>query len=172
MSGETTEILDSGTFYERLEKALSKARAGQTVSLYEMEARIIARITSEFLSTALENPDPEAVLLAIRDVVWVHLSPAARPSISSAMKVLDTLGIRSLGTTPQPSDGRWVIRIGSRGRLTLPENLLYEMSWRQGDSLLLQGVEPCRLSIRRVVRVAFCPSSNPVMNSAFEGRRR
>jgi hypothetical protein len=153
MPGETSEILASDTFFERLEKSLAQARPNQTVSLFDVEEGIIAKIASEHLSAALEEGDPKALLLAIRDVAWARLSPAARPSSSSSVKVLDALGMLNPGIAPQPSDGRWVTQIGSRGRLTLPENLLYEMGWERGDTLLFQGNEPGRLLVRKVVRV-------------------
>ncbi len=164
MPGETTENLASITFFERLEKSLAQARASQTVSLFEVEEGIIAKIASEHLSAALEEGDPEAMLLAIRDVAWVLLSPAAKPSSSRFMKVLDALGMLNPGIAPQPSDGRWVTRIGSRGRLTLPEYLLYEMGWGKGDSLLFQGDEPGRLLVRKVVRLS--PTTYPSVTSS------
>lgn len=164
MPGETTESLASITFFERLEKSLAHARAGQTDSLFEVEQGIIGKIAFEHLSAALEEGDPESLLLAIRDVVWVRLSPAARPCSSSCMKVLDALGILNPGITPQPSDGRWVTRIGSRGRLTLPEYLLYEMGWEKGDSLLFQGNEPGSLLVRKVFRLS--PTTYPSVTSS------
>lgn len=154
MQAETAGIRACRTFHERLEKSLAQAKAGQTVALFEAELRIIARTASEHLTAALENPDPEMVLLAIRDVAWVHVCPASRSHFPTVMKVLDALGIRLLATTPRPPDGRWVLRIGSRGRLTLPEALLYELGWKQGDSLLWEEDEPGRLSVRKVIRVA------------------
>ncbi len=154
MSGEATDILASSTFYNHLQKSLAQARDGQTGALFEVEESIIAGIASEHLSAALDTGDPDTMLLAIRDVAWVRLSSFARPSSSCAMKVLDALGMRFLGIAPQPSDERWVVRIGSRGRLTLPEHLLFEMGWEQGDALLFQGVEPSRLSVRKVIWLA------------------
>lgn len=151
MPDETTRARSSRIFYEHLEKNLAQARASKSFSLFETKARIIAMIASEHLTTALENPDPDAVLLAICDVAWALLSPSSRPHLAAIMKELDTLGLRLLATSNPPIGGRWVARIGSRGRLTLPEALLYEMGWNQGDTLLWEEVEPGRLSVRKVV---------------------
>lgn len=73
------------------------------------------------------------------------------------MKVIDPLGILFLRPNNPPPDGRWVVRIGSRGRLTLPETLLYELGWKQGDSLLWVADTPNLLLVRKVVRVAGHP---------------
>lgn len=153
MPDETTRALSSRIFYEHLEKSLAQARADKTHSLFEAKARVIAMVASEHLTAALEDPDPEAVLLAICDVAWAFLSPSSRPLVAAVMKALDTLGIQSITHPLPPPSGRWVARIGSRGRLTLPETLLYELGWKLGDTLLWEEVEPGRLSVRKVVHL-------------------
>lgn len=152
MQDATDKTIGSRAFYDRLELQLAEARTEQGAPCLETGVRIVARVAADHLASATETLCPETMLQAIRDVAWVNLDPITRVRCSDLDTVLNALGINSL-TRVMASDGRWISRIGTQGRLTLEETLLLELHWKHGDSLLLVKEESDRLSIRKVIRV-------------------
>ena len=76
---------------------------------------------AEYLTAALENPDPDAFLIAVRDVakargiakvaadaglgresLYKALRPGAQPRFDTVRRLLEALGVRLDGTPPQP----------------------------------------------------------------------
>jgi len=76
---------------------------------------------AEYLTAALENPDPDAFLIAVRDVakargiakvaadaglgresLYKALKPGARPRFDTVRRLLEALGVRLDVTPPQP----------------------------------------------------------------------
>ena len=74
---------------------------------------------AEYLTAALENPDPEAFLVAVRDIakaqgiskvaadaglgresLYKALKPGAHPRFDTVRRLLDALGVRLNVTTP------------------------------------------------------------------------
>lgn len=154
MSEGANEVLASRAFFERLEKKLTQARSGSADSLLEEEARILARAACEHLLTSIENPNPNAMISAIRDLGWDGFYSTSLPPLPSVMRVLGALGVMFQARTSDLPDGRWVLRIGRHGRVTLPEAMLLESGWMEGDYLLVTSAAPNRLSIRKVVRIS------------------
>ncbi len=76
---------------------------------------------AEYLTAALENPDPDAFLIAVRDVakargiakvaadaglgresLYKALKPGARPRFDTVRRLLEALGVRLDVTPPHP----------------------------------------------------------------------
>ncbi len=76
---------------------------------------------AEYLTAALENPDPDAFLIAVRDVakargiakvaadaglgresLYKALRPGAQPRFDTVRRLLEALGVRLDVTPPQP----------------------------------------------------------------------
>ena len=76
---------------------------------------------AEYLTAALENPDPDAFLIAVRDVAKARgiakvaadsglgreslhkaLKPGAQPRFDTVRRLLEALGVRLDVTRPQP----------------------------------------------------------------------
>lgn len=76
---------------------------------------------AEYLTAALENPDPDAFLIAVRDVakargiakvaadaglgresLYKALKPGAQPRFDTVRRLLEALGVRLDVTPPQP----------------------------------------------------------------------
>ena len=76
---------------------------------------------AEYLTAALENPDPDAFLIAVRDVakargitkvaadaglgresLYKTLKPGAQPRFDTVRRLLEALGVRLDVTPPQP----------------------------------------------------------------------
>ena len=76
---------------------------------------------AEYLTAALENPDPDAFLIAVRDVakargiakvaadaglgresLYKALRPGAQPRFDTVRRLLEALGVRLDITPPQP----------------------------------------------------------------------
>ena len=76
---------------------------------------------AEYLAAALENPDPDAFLIAVRDVakargiakvaadaglgresLYKALRPGAQPRFDTVRRLLEALGVRLDVTPPQP----------------------------------------------------------------------
>ena len=78
-------------------------------------------VIAEYLTVALEDPDPDAFLMAVRDVAKVRgiatiaenaglgreslykaLRPGAQPRFDTVRRLLDALGVKLGVTPPQP----------------------------------------------------------------------
>jgi probable addiction module antidote protein len=78
-------------------------------------------VIAEYLTVALEDPDPDAFLMAVRDVakargianiaesaglgresLYKALRPGAQPRFDTVRRLLDALGVKLGVTSPQP----------------------------------------------------------------------
>ena len=78
-------------------------------------------VIAEYLTVALEDPDPDAFLMAVRDVakargiatiaenaglgresLYKALRPGAQPRFDTVRRLLDALGVKLSVTPPQP----------------------------------------------------------------------
>ncbi len=81
-------------------------------------------VIAEYLTVALEDPDPDAFLMAVRDVakargiasiaeiaglgresLYKALRPGAQPRFDTVRRLLDALGVKLGVTPPQPRTG-------------------------------------------------------------------
>lgn len=96
-----------------MSKSKAKARTSKAVRLAPFDASEFLEVIVEYLSAALEDPNPEAFLRAVADIakargvadvakasglgresLYKALAPGAKPRYETVRKVLDSLGVR------------------------------------------------------------------------------
>lgn len=153
MSSNPAENADLRTIFDFLEKCLARTGHLPAICIFGVEEESLSAFAAEQFLASIENGTRLVLLPVLHAADGSHPHPITLPSEFKPAAPAGALKMGVIDSTPQPSDGRWAVRIGSRGRLTLPEHLLYEMGWQQGDTLLFQGEGTACLSVRRAVRL-------------------
>jgi AbrB family looped-hinge helix DNA binding protein len=48
--------------------------------------------------------------------------------------------------------GVWILKVGKDGRITLPKDLMEQMGWRVGDTLIFRAANDGAIVVQRVAR--------------------